>query len=111
VPHVPADTDRPHALQESIHQSQAWFMACVSHAPGMARMMAEHIRGCPDYARQLHTIYLANDILLKSCAVLDIILALSANQQRQLLAQVMTTTLTKADRDLSILSQQGRAAH
>jgi hypothetical protein len=43
-------------------------MACVSYAPGMARKMAEHIRGCPDYARQLHTIYLANDILLKSCA-------------------------------------------
>ena len=43
-------------------------MACVSHAPGMARMMAEHVRGCPDYGRQLHTIYLANDILLKSCA-------------------------------------------
>ena len=54
--------------QESIHQSQSWFMACVSYAPGMARKMAEHIRGCPDYARQLHTIYLANDILLKSCA-------------------------------------------
>ena len=70
LPHVLADTaDIIHDSQESIHQSQAWFMACVSHAPGMARMMAEHVRGCPDYARQLHTIYLANDILLKSCAI------------------------------------------
>ncbi len=76
-----AGTDVLRALQESIHQSQAWFMACVSHAPGMARMMAEHIRGCPDYARQLHTIYLANDILLKSCVINDPVVVVSADPQ------------------------------
>ena len=53
--------------QDSIHQSQAWFLSCLPHVAGMAQLMAEHVRGCPDYSRQLHTIYLANDILLKSC--------------------------------------------
>ena len=68
--HTPTCSAGCCCVQESIHQSQAWFMACLSHAPGMARKMAEHVRGCPDYARQLHTVYLANDILLKSCASL-----------------------------------------
>lgn len=51
--------------QESIKQSQQWFMACLPYAPGMAAALALHVRNLPDYDRQLHVLYLANDILLK----------------------------------------------
>lgn len=51
--------------QESIKQSQQWFMACLPYAPGMAAALALHVRNLPDYDKQLHVLYLANDILLK----------------------------------------------
>ena len=40
-------------------------MACLPYAPGMAAALALHVRNLPDYERQLHVLYLANDILLK----------------------------------------------
>ena len=43
-------------------------MACSPHCDGMARKIAAHVRSSPDYAHQLLSIYLTNDILLKSCA-------------------------------------------
>jgi len=55
-------------MQESIKQSQQWFMACLPYAPGMAAALALHVRNMPDYEKQLHVLYLANDILLKRCA-------------------------------------------
>lgn len=51
--------------QESIKQSQQWFMACLPYAPGMAAALALHVRNLPDYDKQLHVLYLTNDILLK----------------------------------------------
>jgi hypothetical protein len=54
--------------QESIKASQQWFMACgPQHAGGMALAMARRAAGLQDYARQLHVVYLANDILFKRC--------------------------------------------
>ena len=40
-------------------------MACVPYASGMAAALALHVRNLPDYEKQLHVLYLANDILLK----------------------------------------------
>ncbi|KAL3138481.1 hypothetical protein ABBQ32_006271 [Trebouxia sp. C0010 RCD-2024] len=40
-------------------------MACLPYAPGMAAALALHVRNLPDYDKQLHVLYLANDILLK----------------------------------------------
>ena len=40
-------------------------MACLQHASGMAAALALHVRSLPDYDRQLHVLYLTNDILLK----------------------------------------------
>ncbi|DBA71019.1 TPA: hypothetical protein ACH3X2_011449 [Trebouxia sp. C0005] len=51
--------------KESIKQSQQWFMACMPYASGMAAALALHVRNMPDYDKQLHVLYLANDILLK----------------------------------------------
>ncbi|DBB16897.1 TPA: hypothetical protein ACH3X3_015132 [Trebouxia sp. C0006] len=51
--------------KDSIKQSQQWFMACLPYAPGMAAALALHVRNMPDYEKQLHVLYLANDILLK----------------------------------------------
>jgi len=51
--------------KDSIKTSQQWFMACVAYAPGLARMMARRVVGIPDYERQLHVIYLTNDVLFK----------------------------------------------
>lgn len=54
-------------VQDSIKQSQQWFMACLQHAPAMAAALALHVRTLPDYDKQLHVLYLTNDILLKRC--------------------------------------------
>lgn len=43
-------------------------MACMPYASGMAAALALHVRNMPDYDKQLHVLYLANDILLKRCA-------------------------------------------
>lgn len=43
-------------------------MACLTHASGMAAVLALHVRSLPDYDRQLHVLYLTNDILLKRSA-------------------------------------------
>ena len=52
-------------LQESIKQSQQWFLACTPFASGMAAKMAQQVRQLSDHTRQLHVLYMANDILLK----------------------------------------------
>ena len=54
--------------QESIRASRDWFLACAPHAGGMAVRLAQALFAQPAYERQLHLIYLANDILLKRCA-------------------------------------------
>lgn len=54
--------------QESIRASRDWFLACAPHAGGMAARLAQALFAQPAYERQLHLIYLANDILLKRCA-------------------------------------------
>ena len=51
--------------QDSIKASQQWFMACAAHAGGMARMMARRAVALRDFDKQLHLVYLANDILFK----------------------------------------------
>jgi hypothetical protein len=43
-------------------------MACAAHAPGLAAQMAEFAVHAPAYDKQLHVLYLANDVLLKGCA-------------------------------------------
>lgn len=55
-------------LQESIKNSQGWFMACAAYAPGMGRIMAQRAVALNEFDKQLHIIYLANDILLKAKA-------------------------------------------
>lgn len=54
-------------LQESIKTAQQWFMACgPAVAPGLCRMIAMRCCGAgTPYDKQLHCIYLANDILFK----------------------------------------------
>ncbi len=43
-------------------------MACPPQlAPGLVAVMARRLVALPEYDRQLHVIYLANDILFKSC--------------------------------------------
>eukprot|EP00891_Asterochloris_glomerata_P002324 jgi/Astpho2/2324/e_gw1.00043.8.1_t len=60
----------PTRLQESIKQSQQWFLACTPFASGMAAKMAQQVRQLSDHTRQLHVLYMANDILLKSWELL-----------------------------------------
>ncbi len=55
-------------MQESIKASRDWFLACAPHAGGMAVRMAQALYAQPAYDRQLHILYMANDILLKRCA-------------------------------------------
>jgi hypothetical protein len=52
-------------LQDSIKSSAAWFMGHLSHALGLARMAASRAVTCADKDRQMHLIYLANDVLFK----------------------------------------------
>jgi hypothetical protein len=52
--------------RDSIRNSQQWFMACAPYAAGMAEMMLQHQLLLADYQRQLHVVYLANDILFKA---------------------------------------------
>ncbi|KAK9788438.1 hypothetical protein WJX73_005625 [Symbiochloris irregularis] len=52
--------------RESIKTSKEWFMASVAHVEGLAVKMATHLQSLPSYDKQLHVIYLANDVLLKS---------------------------------------------
>ena len=54
--------------QDSIKSSRDWFLACRPYAAGMAAKMAAHLCRLDEYDRQLHVLYLANDILLKACA-------------------------------------------
>lgn len=50
-------------------------MASIAHVEGLTAKMAAHMQSLPSYDKQLHVIYLANDVLLKrsgslsSCAV------------------------------------------
>lgn len=50
-------------LQESIKSSSSWFLACRGEAAGMANMMLHRVQQIPDFAAQLHILYLINDIL------------------------------------------------
>eukprot|EP00803_Ostreobium_quekettii_P003823 evm.model.scf_1238.3 EVM.evm.TU.scf_1238.3 scf_1238:26007-36121(-) len=52
--------------KDSIKASQNWFMACSQFVDGMALMMARRVQALSDVTKQLHVIYLANDILFKS---------------------------------------------
>ncbi|EFN51673.1 hypothetical protein CHLNCDRAFT_139903 [Chlorella variabilis] len=52
--------------RDSIRNSQAWFMACVPYAAGMAEMMLQQVLSLADHQQQLHILYLANDILFKA---------------------------------------------
>eukprot|EP00887_Chlorella_sp_A99_P000681 scaffold5.g681.t1 len=55
--------------RESVRQSQAWFMACAPYSAGMAELMLQHVLSSGgDYSKQLHALYLANDILFKAHA-------------------------------------------
>ncbi len=55
----------PHPPQDSIKTSAAWFMAHAAHGPGLAALAAHRAVGCGDRDKQLHLIYLANDVLFK----------------------------------------------
>ena len=52
-------------MQDNIKTSKEWFMASVAYADGLAAKMAAHQQTLPVYEKQLHVIYLANDVLLK----------------------------------------------
>ena len=68
LPHCLMDKTWAACLQDSIKTSKEWFMACVAHVDGLAAKMAAHQQTLPDYEKQLHVIYLANDVLLKRWA-------------------------------------------
>lgn len=55
-------------MQESIKSSSSWFLACRNEAQGMANMMLHRVQQIPDFAAQLHVLYLMNDILFETCA-------------------------------------------
>ncbi|KAL4434358.1 hypothetical protein ABPG75_000799 [Micractinium tetrahymenae] len=55
--------------RDSIRNSQQWFMACAPYAAGMAAMMLQHVLHLADYQKQLHVVYLANDILFKGLSM------------------------------------------
>lgn len=54
--------------KDSIKASQSWFMACAAYAPALAEKMAQFCCHLHDYQRQLHLLYLANDILFNGLA-------------------------------------------
>lgn len=54
--------------RDSIKTSKEWVMASVAHIDGLAVNMAAHQQTLSSYEKQLHVIYLANDVLLKSAA-------------------------------------------
>ena len=56
----------PPPAQDSIKSSQQWFMACAGYAAGLVRLMARRLVSLGDYDKQLHIVYLANDILFKA---------------------------------------------
>jgi hypothetical protein len=56
-------------VQESIKSSQQWFTACQpvqQYAYGLVALMARRLISLIEYEKQLHIIYLANDILFKA---------------------------------------------
>ncbi|KAL2623496.1 hypothetical protein R1flu_003701 [Riccia fluitans] len=52
--------------KESIKGAKTWFMQRASFAPGLAEAMRDRVLSLDDVERQLHVIYLANDILFNS---------------------------------------------
>lgn len=56
-------------LQESVRGGAAWFLGAQQHSWPLAQQMAAHSAQLPEHAKQLHLLYLANDIVLKSCAL------------------------------------------
>ena len=53
------------ACRDSIKAGKEWFMASSSQAPGLAACLARHQTGLDSYDKQLHVLFLANDVLLK----------------------------------------------
>lgn len=52
--------------KDSIKASKNWFMRCAYYAEGMALFMAHRVVQLKEFDRQLHIIYLVNDILVTS---------------------------------------------
>ncbi|KAL3690686.1 hypothetical protein R1sor_004337 [Riccia sorocarpa] len=52
--------------KESIKGAKTWFMQRASFAPALAEAMRDRVLSLDDVERQLHVIYLANDILFNS---------------------------------------------
>ena len=55
-------------MQDSIKAGKEWFLASSSHALGLAACMARHQANLSSYDKQLHVLFLANDVLLKRCS-------------------------------------------
>ncbi|KAG2488601.1 hypothetical protein HYH03_012920 [Edaphochlamys debaryana] len=56
------------ASKDSIKSAAAWFMAHLAHAPGLASAAAARCVAAGDKDKQLHLIYLVNDVLFKGLA-------------------------------------------
>jgi hypothetical protein len=52
-------------LQESIKGNYQWFMAMVAYAEGLAAMMANRVMALQESEKQVHVIYLANELLIR----------------------------------------------
>lgn len=55
--------------RDSIRNGQKWFTAHQHQACQLAAMLEEQLLGCHNATRQLHLLWLANDILFKAQAV------------------------------------------
>ena len=65
--HYTPSSDPLLCAQESIKSSQQWFIACgPSHAPALVALLARRLMALPSYDKQLHVVYLANDIHFKA---------------------------------------------
>lgn len=49
--------------KESIREAKSWFMQRSAFGPAMVEVLKDRILSMDDVERQLHIIYLANDIL------------------------------------------------
>lgn len=53
--------------KDTIKSAKIWFMQRSQFAPALAEALRERIFALDDSERQLHIIYLANDILFDRC--------------------------------------------
>jgi hypothetical protein len=81
-----------HCLQDSIKASQSWFMACAPYAAGMAYMIANRAANTTDFDKNLHLVYLANDILFKAHTQQSAAAAAEGQQQQQQAMSVEVAT-------------------